>query len=65
MFFAIIKSVINREQKIYKVSQVNSAARAILEANFTHIFIEGEISNLTIPSSGHLYFSLKDEAAQA
>ncbi|CAL7959447.1 Exodeoxyribonuclease 7 large subunit [Gammaproteobacteria bacterium] len=52
------------ERKIFKVSQINAAARAILEANFEHIWIEGEISNLAEPSSGHIYFSLKDELAQ-
>jgi len=52
------------ERKIFKVSQINAAARAILEANFEHIWIEGEISNLAEPSSGHIYFSLKDESAQ-
>ena len=52
------------ERKIFKVSQINAAARAILEANFDHVWIEGEISNLAEPSSGHIYFSLKDESAQ-
>lgn len=36
----------------------------MLEANFTMIWIEGEISNLVVPNSGHLYFSLKDQQAQ-
>lgn len=52
------------ERKIFKVSQINSAARMILEANFTNIWLEGEISNLSEPTSGHIYFSLKDEFAQ-
>lgn len=52
------------ERKILKVSQINAAARAILEANFECVWIEGEISNLAEPSSGHIYFSLKDEFAQ-
>jgi exodeoxyribonuclease VII large subunit len=51
-------------RKIFKVSQINAAVRAILEANFEHVWIEGEISNLAEPSSGHIYFSLKDELAQ-
>lgn len=51
-------------RKIFKVSQINSAARTILEANFDRVWIEGEISNLSEPSSGHIYFSLKDEFAQ-
>lgn len=52
------------EQKIFKVSQINAAVRNILEANFANVWLEGEISNLVIPSSGHMYFSLKDELAQ-
>lgn len=52
------------EQKVFKVSQINAAARNILEANFAYVWIEGEISNLAVPSSGHIYFSLKDELAQ-
>lgn len=51
-------------RKIFKVSQLNAAVRAILEANFEYIWVEGEISNLSEPSSGHIYFSLKDELAQ-
>ena len=53
-----------RKQKILKVSQINLLAKKILEANFPHTLIEGEISNLVMPSSGHIYFSLKDERAQ-
>lgn len=52
------------EQKILKVSQINLLAKKILEANFTNILIEGEISNFVKPNSGHIYFSLKDETAQ-
>lgn len=52
------------EQKILKVSQINSLARKILEGNFASVLIEGEISNLAEPNSGHIYFSLKDETAQ-
>jgi exodeoxyribonuclease VII large subunit len=52
------------DQKILKVSQINLLAKKILEANFTNILVEGEISNFVKPSSGHIYFSLKDETAQ-
>jgi exodeoxyribonuclease VII large subunit len=65
LFFAkIIPMNTMPNKKIFKVSQINAAARTILEANFDHIWIEGEISNLVEPSSGHIYFSLKDEYAQ-
>ncbi len=49
---------------VYTVSRLNRAAKNALEAGFPLIWVEGEISNLARPASGHLYFSLKDEAAQ-
>jgi exodeoxyribonuclease VII large subunit len=49
---------------IYTVSQLNREVRAILEGSFPLIQVEGEISNLARPASGHMYFSLKDEQAQ-
>ncbi len=52
------------EQKILKVSQINLLAKKILETSFNQVLVEGEISNVVRPSSGHLYFSLKDESAQ-
>lgn len=38
--------------------------RELLNLHFFRIRVEGEVSNLTLPSSGHMYFSLKDDAAQ-
>jgi exodeoxyribonuclease VII large subunit len=52
------------EKTILTVSKLNRAARYLLEDNFLLVWVEGEISNLTIASSGHMYFSLKDEGAQ-
>jgi exodeoxyribonuclease VII large subunit len=49
---------------IYTVSQLTAEIKTILEQNFEHLWVEGEISNLRLPSSGHLYFTLKDESAQ-
>lgn len=51
-------------RKIYTVSALNREVRALLELNFSLIWLEGEVSNLSRPASGHLYFSLKDSAAQ-
>lgn len=51
-------------REIYTVSRLNREVRALLEVSFPLLWVEGEISNLSRPSSGHLYFSLKDEAAQ-
>ncbi len=49
---------------IYTVTQLTSEIKSLLERNFEYIWVEGEISNLRIPTSGHLYFTLKDETAQ-
>ncbi|MDX2416763.1 MAG: exodeoxyribonuclease VII large subunit, partial [Xanthomonadales bacterium] len=49
---------------IYTPSELNHEARLHLEAGFGRVWVEGEISNLSRPASGHMYFSLKDEKAQ-
>lgn len=49
---------------IYSVSRLNREVRTVLEGSFPLLWLEAEISNLSRPASGHLYFSLKDEAAQ-
>lgn len=49
---------------IYTPARLNREARALLERGFGSVWLEGELSNLSRPSSGHWYFSLKDEAAQ-
>jgi exodeoxyribonuclease VII large subunit len=51
-------------EHIYTPSELNREVRLHLEAGFPRILLEAEISNLSRPSSGHLYFSLKDEKAQ-
>jgi len=53
-----------QSQNIYSPSELNHEARLHLEAGFGKIWLEGEISNLSRPASGHLYFSLKDDKAQ-
>ncbi len=52
------------EQKIYTVSEINLRIKGLLESEYPLVWIEGEISNLRTPSSGHLYFVLKDAKAQ-
>lgn len=52
------------QRDIYTVSRLNHESRTLLEQTFPLIWIEGEISNLAKPSSGHFYFSLKDQDAQ-
>jgi len=52
------------EEQAITVSALNSRARALLENAFAPLWVSGEISNLTQHTSGHWYFSLKDEKAQ-
>lgn len=52
------------DAKIYSVSQLNRMASRALEDSLPMLWVEGEISNLARPGSGHLYFSLKDRDAQ-
>ncbi len=54
----------NPASRALSVSELNRQARMLLEQGFTKVWVEGEISNLARPASGHLYFSLKDESAQ-
>jgi len=49
---------------VYTPSELNQEVRLHLEAGFPRVLLEAEISNLSRPASGHLYFSLKDESAQ-
>jgi len=53
-----------KQQKIYTVTQLNRETSLLLADHFFTILVEGEISNLSTPSSGHIYFSLKDANAQ-
>ncbi|MBU1854015.1 MAG: exodeoxyribonuclease VII large subunit [Candidatus Omnitrophica bacterium] len=49
---------------IYKVSELTSSIKIILEDSFPNIWVEGEISNFKSPSSGHFYFTLKDSKSE-
>ncbi len=50
---------------IYTVSRLNAGAKQILEQGFPpFVWVEGEVSNVARPASGHIYFSLKDDRAQ-
>src|SRR5580765_6619964 len=46
------------------VSELTTAVRNALEARFAAVWVEGEISNFKAHSSGHWYFTIKDESAQ-
>jgi len=51
------------ERKIYSVAEVNRKARMVLESAMGELWVEGELSRVTVHSSGHWYFTLKDEQA--
>ena len=51
-------------EHVYTPSELNRELKLHLEAGFPRLVVEGEVSNLSRPASGHLYFSLKDERAQ-
>jgi exodeoxyribonuclease VII large subunit len=52
------------ESNVLTVSGLNRLAKSLLEGHFPAVRVEGEISNLSRPSSGHWYFTLKDQSAQ-
>jgi exodeoxyribonuclease VII large subunit len=51
------------DSPIYTISQLTAEIQAVLEEKFPSVWVEGEISNYHLHSSGHMYFSLKDESA--
>jgi exodeoxyribonuclease VII large subunit len=55
---------VSASDHILSVTELNRRARQLLEIHLANVWVRGEISNLSIPSSGHWYFTLKDEKAQ-
>jgi exodeoxyribonuclease VII large subunit len=49
---------------VLSVTSLNRMAKSLLEGHFPNVLVEGEISNLALPASGHWYFTLKDEGSQ-
>lgn len=49
---------------IYTVSELTNKVRSLLETNYAHVSVDGELSNARVWKTGHLYFTLKDAAAQ-
>src|SRR6267154_4119952 len=49
--------------RVYSVSELTREIKAIVEGRFPSVLVKGEVSNLRAPSSGHLYFTLKDADA--
>lgn len=52
-----------KEKHVYSVSELTKYIRVILDDSFPSIWVEGEISNLVLHSSGHIYFSMRDANA--
>ena len=52
------------DRDVLSVSQLNRKAKQLLETHLPLLWVEGELSNVSQPSSGHWYFTLKDEQAQ-
>ena len=52
------------ERKVFSVSELNFRAKQILESELRQVWLEAEMSNVTIASSGHWYFTLKDNKSQ-
>ncbi len=58
-------SIVSGQAKtVYSVSELTARIKSVLEAGFPLVWICGEVSNFRMPSSGHGYFTLKDESAQ-
>jgi exodeoxyribonuclease VII large subunit len=53
-----------RERRVWIVRELVAAVRTNVEREYSDIWVEGEISNFRAHDSGHLYFTLKDEASQ-
>ena len=52
------------DRDVFTVTRLNQTARKLLEQGLARVWLEGELSNIARPSSGHLYFTLKDSKAQ-
>ena len=55
---------IGDDRKVFSVSDLTRNIRFLLEQNFSNLWVEGEICNFKFHTSGHMYFTLKDETAQ-
>jgi len=52
------------KRKVYSISELTREIQSLLEEHFPSVWVEGEVSNLRRTSSGHIYFTLKDEFSQ-
>jgi len=51
-------------EKVYTVTELTRRVKGILEGEFGSVWLEGELSNVRQPASGHYYFTMKDESCQ-
>ncbi|MFO7858458.1 MAG: exodeoxyribonuclease VII large subunit, partial [Ectothiorhodospiraceae bacterium] len=52
------------QRAVLTVARLNREVRELLDQGFPAVWVEGEVSNLARPASGHMYFTLKDDRAQ-
>ena len=55
----------NGDDTVYRVAQLNRAVRTVLEAKWANVWVSGELSDVTVATSGHVYFTLNDETEPA
>ncbi len=61
---ATSRMIASSSPKVYGVSEITAEVKSLLEDEFQDVLVEGEVSNWTISTAGHLYFALKDARAQ-
>ncbi len=59
-----LQTSVTEQRQVYTVSALNRKVRQLLETHLSVIWVEGELTNLAQPASGHWYFTLKDSGAQ-
>jgi exodeoxyribonuclease VII large subunit len=63
-FSAVVNQGQFKMKNIWTVSELNDHIKGLLEESYDLLWVEGEVSNLRRPASGHVYFTLKDEKSQ-
>ncbi len=58
------RNAVSEEKKVYKVVELTRLIKSTLETGVGSVWLEGEISNVRRPQSGHYYLTIKDEHAQ-
>jgi exodeoxyribonuclease VII large subunit len=61
--YEVANIITETHRKIYTVSQLTGEIKTLIEEKFPFVWIMGEISNYSVPASGHSYFTLKDQQA--